>query len=311
MAVQAKKKLYLMLGIIALLLAVYLVASHRGADPDIPELATWSGHVDEIVIGRPAGPVRIYRQDDRWLIGNEAYPADDAAIDRMEKTLKDLTITQLTTRAPHYEHFDLTPDKAIEVKARKGGRIVRSLLIGKKSDKTTHTFVRVGERPEIFKAAGYFDSDFGRPVDALRDHRVVDIKAEEIVSVTIRHKGKTLTFAKERVATAQGGDTKAEPEAWVCREHRDIALHEVKMQNLLKSFNPLKSRGFSAADAKKLTGPLCTVVIAEKSHATELNFYRGEGEHAVLAVSSASPYVFEVAKYIVEGYCKDINEFRR
>ncbi len=310
MAVQAKKKLYLTLGVIALLLVVYLVASHRGADPDIPELATWSGHVDEIVIGRPGGPVRIYRQDDRWLIGSEAFPADDAAIDRMEKALKELTITHLTTRAPHYEQFDLTPDKAIEVKASKGGRIVRSLLFGKKSDKTTHTFVRIGERPEIFKAAGYFDSDFGRPVDALRDHRVVDIKAEEIVSVTIRQKGKSLTFAKERTAT-QGGDTKAAPEAWVCREHRDIALHEVKMQNLLKSFNPLKSRGFSAADAKKLAGPLCTVVIAGKARATELNFYKGEGGHTVLAVSSASPYVFEVAKYIMEGYCKDINEFRR
>ncbi len=310
MALQAKRKLYLTLGVIALLLAVYLVASHRGADPDIPELAAWSGHVDEIVIGRPAGPVRIYRQDDRWLIGNEAYPADDAVVDRMEKSLKDLTITQLTTRAPHYEQFGLTPDRAIEVKARKGGRVVRSLLIGKKSDKTTHTFVRLGDRPEIFKAAGYFDADFGRTVDALRDHRVVDIKAEDVVSVTIRQKGKALTFAKERQAP-QGGDAKAAPEAWVCREHRDIALHEVKMQNLLKSFNPLKSRGFSAVDAKKLASPLCTVVIAEKSHATELNFYRGEGEHTVLAVSSASPYVFEVAKYIVEGYCKDINEFRR
>jgi len=312
-----KKNLIITLGVIALLLFLYYASSYRGGNPDIPELEEWSGSADEITISRNSGKIRLYRKEGMWRINREGFPADAGIVEKMEKKLLELQITDLSSRRPHYERFGLTPENTIAVVVKKDGAVVRNILIGNKSSKTSHTFIRVGDRPEIFKASGVLRSQFGKSVEGYRDKNILNITPENIVSVEIRYRNTALTFARESAAPKKegapsGGNGNAPGGGKiVCLEHPDIELHTVKMANLMKSFNPLQAQSFPDVSADSIGKSLCTVTVKTKKKPVALNFYKGATRYSYFCTSSESPYIFNVASYTAEKYMKGIQDFKR
>lgn len=307
---KAGRRLWYSLGVVAMLAIVYAIVSRTGAPSDIPELARWTDGADEIIIAKSGASVRLFRSGEGWRVGDEGFPADPEAAGAMEKKLLDLSITQMVSRMPHYEQYNLTPEKGIEVAARRAGRDLRRIVIGRQSGKSTHTYIRLDGRPEIFKASGTLSYDFDKIAESLRDRAVINIAADDITGISLRRGKSALTFVKEAAAPGgKGAKDGAAGQRWVCAEHRGVELHEVKMETLVKSFGPLKARGFPSVDPRSLKNPLCTVSVSAKGGVTGLKLYQGDSEYGYYCVSTASPYVYDVAKYLVEQYFKDIKGF--
>ncbi len=307
---RANRRLWYSLGVVILLAVVYAIVSRTGGPSDIPELARWTDGADEIVIAKSGVSVRMFRDGGGWRVGDEGFPADPEAAGAMEKKLLDLSITQMVSRMPHYEQYNLMPEKGVEVAARRAGRDLRRIVIGRQSGKSTHTYIRLDGRPEIFKASGTLSYDFDKTVESLRDRAIVNIAADDITGISLRRGKSALTFVKE-AATSDGKGAKdgAAAQRWVCAEHRGVALHDVKMETLVKSFGPLKARGFPSVDPRSLKNPLCAVTVTTKGGVTELKFYPGDSEYGYYCTTSISRYVYDVARYLVEQYFKDIKGF--
>jgi hypothetical protein len=317
MKTSGRNSLFITLGIIAALLVLYFVSAYQGGNPEIPELEQWNGNADEITIARNGETIRLYRKEGMWRINREGFPADSESVQKMEKKLHDLEITDLTSRRPHYERFGLTPENSISVVVKKDGAEVRKILIGNKSAKTSHTFIRVGDRPEVFKAAGVLRTQFGNSAEGYRDKNILNAAPKSIVSVEIKFNNNKYTFMRDTAVTGKNGKKTAEKSGApaggkiICLEYRDVELHEVKMANLMKSFNPLQTQSFPEVAAGSIGKSLCTVTVKTEKKSVALNFYKGATAYSYYCTSSDAPYVFSVASYTAERYMKDIQDFKR
>ncbi len=311
---KANRKLIIPLGIILLLGILYFLTSLRDRSADLPELKKWSGEADEITIARPGDSLRIYRKEGRWVIGDQAYPADDKIVGTLLEKLKNLQITELSSTRPYYEKFDLTSEKALPVTVKQGGRVLRDLLIGKRSETTSHTFIQLKGRAEVYKVSGLQREDCDKGLNEWRDKSIINVPAKNISSLQILHKGKSLTFEKITGVKASPGPApdKAKPEAaerWICREHNNLILDERKTQALIRSFGPMKAFNFADIEAKSLKNAETLIKINAAGKTYEVRIYSKTKGDQYPCTSSELPYIFLLDKFGAERYAKDIKEY--
>ncbi len=318
------RKILYALGVIIALLIVYAIVSVRDRAADLPSLNTWSESADEITITKGDKAIRLHRRDGRWLIGEAGFPADGKTMDAMEAKLRDLAITDITSKKPHYERFDLTPESALRVTAKRGGSVLRDIYIGRKSDKTTHTFIRLVERPEVFKVSGTLSYDFNKKLDELRDKVVFDIKRDDIDSIDILYKGRTTSLTRVKTQPpqepAKAVDPKAkgkapappkQPDKWIFAGRPEKNADVNAVNAVIDSFSPLRVKSYPDMEKAVLVAPLCSVKITALGKTHELSIYRGKDKETFLCTSSAMPYVFDLAKYSAERYFREAKDFEQ
>ncbi len=316
------KKLLISLGVIAVLVFILLLVN-RTQSPDVPAMKPWKGSADEININKGDSRIRIFRDNERWLINDAAYPADRDAVHAMENQLKNLVITDLISDRPQYERYELSPDKAIEVSVKRGAELLRHLYIGKKSSTNRHTYVRIADRPEVYLASSALADDFNKSLDDIRDKEIMKIGKSEIQSVEINYKGRRLTLSKaieeKKPAAAEkdktGSDKKAasveKTEKWICNEFKNIALDENQVGQILTSFDPLKAAAYPAMEKKDLKAPTCSIKIKTNSKTIDLVVYQKLEENRYLGTSSESKYLFSLDGWKAEKYMKSIDDLNQ
>ncbi len=313
-----RKKLLIALGVIVVLMLLYALVSMDRGSGDLPRLQVWSEGADEIILTRSGDTLRIVNRDGRWLLGDAAYPADKSMVTKMEEKMRDLNIAEMISRLPQYERFDLTPEAAIRVTVKRQGQVLRDVYIGKRSSKTSHTFIRLEDRPEIFKASGTLAHDFDKKLDDLRDRVIFDLKADAIESFEIIYRGKSSILArvKEEVKDVKkkekdGKKSPALPDRWVIRGTADLPADLGAVQAVISSFNPLKAQSFAAIDLKDLRNPLCTLRLKSGGRDHELVIFRGSDDTAYSCITKDSPYVFELTKHAAERYFRSAADFKQ
>ena len=317
-----KKKLIVALVVIAALISVYALVSRNDDNRDLPRLQGWSEGADEIILTRGSDTLRIVNRDGRWLLGEAAYPADKSSIEKMEEKMRDLSISEMISRLPHYERFDLTPEAALRVTVKRQGRVLRDVYIGKRSSKTSHTFVRLEDRPEIFKASGTLMPDFDRKMDELRDRVIIDLKADAIESFEIVYRGKSSVLARVKEAKAVSGEdakkkekdgkkSPTPPDKWVIRGMANLPADPGAVNAVISSFNPLKAKSFSGMEAKDLRNPLCTVRVKAGGKDHEIVIFSGKDDGVFPCTTPDSPYVFELTKHAAERYFRSTADFKQ
>lgn len=314
------RKLLIALGAIAVLILVYFIASRGDRAADLPRLEKWTA-ADEIILSRGPATVRIYRKEGRWLIGDAGFPADKGIIDKMEEKLRDLVITDISSEKPHYERFELAPEEALRVTVKAGGAVVRDVYLGKKSSKTSHTFIRLAERPEVFKASGNLKYDFDKKAEDLRDKVVFDVKREDVDSFEITYRGAKTALIRvkapekkedKKPAPPAGGkmpQPPKEPDKWFFASDQSKTVDLNAVNAVIGSFGPLRARSFPEIDAKVLRGPLCTVRVSSAGKTYELAIFQGKEKDIFPCTSPGTPYVFDLQKYAAERYFRQAKDF--
>ena len=306
------KRILISVSVLAVLI-LYIVITRVKWTSDVPDLPAWDGKADEIVINRPGGTtVKIYKKDGKWVVNDEAYPADERVITEIDNQLKNLRLTDLISKKGFYNKFDLTPDKYSEVMVKKGDAIFRKFKFGKKSSTGQHTFIRVDDRPDIYLADGTFDLLLNKSVDDFRNKEILKIKRDSITGLIIDYKGNKFDLSKiaEKKAeentedkTAKKEEKKAPAalqEKWVCKGFESVKLDKTRIESLCASLDPLRASSFLNIPKESLTQNICTVQI--KAEQKNFAFSIFKKDNKFIAAASENPYVFVIENWTAENF---------
>ncbi len=299
------KKIAISISIIGVLL-LYLIASNIRRSGGVPDLPKLEGSADEIIVTGGSGVVTLVKKDGRWTTGESGFPADAKKVGDIEKLFGDIRITDLISSKGYYARYDLTPDKYGEVIIKSKGVVVRKFKIGKKSPTNRHTFIRIGDQPEVYLAEGTFDPVMNKTVDDFREREMLKIAPDTVSELTVEHRGMTFAFYRAAGNTTPDGkkaDSKAKPAAWgswSCRGYEGVRLDEARVNALVSALNPLRAASFPDMQNEPMPPKMCTVKVKAREREAVLTVHR-KGD-AYIATTSESPYVFGVEKWSVEKF---------
>ncbi len=304
------KKFLISLGIIALCALVLVINSYRSSS--VPSLKAWTGAADEILVTREGKTVSLVLKEGKWLMGEKAFPADPEAMTQIENKLKNLKLSELITSTPHYERYDLAGERAVTVQAKSGGKTLREVTLGKKSSTMRHTYVRLGEAPEVYLASGSFD-ELTKPADDLRDKTIMKVSKGAIESFEVVNKGirtrvvkqveeqKEESAAKDPAAPEGPAQEKTKKvEKWTFADNPAARVDEGKLGQVLAAIDPLKAMAFIEQDVRGLA-PQCTLSVRAFGKDMRLDIYRKLDDGRYLCGSSESPYAFALDSWKVEN----------
>jgi hypothetical protein len=304
------RKTLISLGVIALLLSAVII-QRTVHFSSVPTVKPWDGAADEITIKKGAADeVRIAKKGEKWIVGAEEFPAESSIVDGMERKLKELSFSDLVTKKEFYERFDLSDDRAIRVTVRKKGKILRELLIGKKSTAGESAYVKFPNEKEVYLAGGNLAFEFDRTVDALRSKSLLSATIDTIESISVKYKGDSYTLAHESApAPAESRDKKTpvpSPEMkWVLKGS-PVEADQNKAREFASEFANITAQSFiPEADVKKKTGtPQCEITVKAAGKETSLRIYAKEGKDCYICYSSENPYYVLVGAWKAEKLLK-------
>ena len=306
------KKEYIILGAVILALGTYLFLNQQDRiHYDLPETEGLdTAAITRIEMTKAGETVTLTRHDSQWRLAPGDYPADQAQVDRMLKSVAELTITALVSETQSYARYDLDADRQIVVKAFEGDQLVRRFAVGKAASTFRHTHILLGEDKNVYHAAGSFRWEFDKPVDELRDKKVLEFDRRAVTEIAIEADDKRLVITKQEPAPAEAkpeedqSDTAdaqepAPADRWVSAEGQEIDAAEV--EQFLSALSPLKCSGFMETDQKdSLTAPRYRLQIKGAAAKTLEVFAPAEGGGPDYAgLSSDSPYPFKLAEFDV------------
>ena len=330
------RKLLVSLFIIMLLSSILIVKRYWKSS-DVPELPAWSDSADEIMIRKKDGLLSFTQKEGRWLM-KEGYRADSVAVGKMLKAMKELQLIDLISSKGQYSAYDLDAEKAVRVTVKKSGAVLRDVLIGKKSSTGRQTYLKLGDRPEVFLASGAIIGDFNKPAGDYRDKVIFKIARSGIEYFTIAGRGGRFTLEQKAPEAKPADDAKKavkkddakkaaedkkdeeipgeeENESqkgvkWVSRDKAGAELDQAKVNMLASSFNPLRASAFPDVKKEGFRNPLCTVTIRAYKRDIVLSVFEQSKENKdYFCTSSESDHVFTLSKETVDRYLKGMQEY--
>lgn len=293
-------------GIVGLLALIILVQNIKFGS-DIPRLKQWVEPADSIEVKSKDYSMRLYMKDGAWFVNDAAYPADENSAGNLEMKVRDIRLTDLVSEEKSYDRYELTDEKAVTVTVKKGGAVLRTLVIGKAGGKNSHAFVRIDDRPEIYLAAGVQREDFTPATDSIRDKRIFDLKGKEVESFTLSSGGRTWSFYKKTVTpdkTGKGstdtGDTKPDT-SWYCKGYDSAPLDDGAVSTILHIFSPLRAVSYPDNKKQSELGRLyASAVIKSGGVDYDLKVFSGKDKEYNYALSSKSQYIFTIGDWQTE-----------
>jgi hypothetical protein len=191
------KKEYLILAVIIVLLGGYLFLRYTDlARYEMPALETASAEsITRVALTSYGETVELIRTDNGWQIGDHAYPADPSKAKEILSVLEGLKLSALVSESGAYSTYDLTDGQKIGVQAWAGDRRVRNFAVGKTAATYRHTFVRIGDDPNVYHAEGNFRKSFDHRIDDLRDKTALSFTTAEITGIDILSDGNFLSLS--------------------------------------------------------------------------------------------------------------------
>ena len=111
------KKEFAILFFIMAVLAFYIF-SEKGDKThyELPAVSgIQTGDVTKITVRRQGSEITLIREGDKWLVGENRYPADTAIVDAMLKDISELELTALASESKNYTIYELDEKKKISI----------------------------------------------------------------------------------------------------------------------------------------------------------------------------------------------------
>jgi len=275
------KNTKIILGVIAVL-ALIIIIQRNVKFSSVPSLKKWDVSADEIIIkNKAAAEFKVIKKDGKWFVGEQSFPADNEIASSLEKKMNDLSFSEMVTSKEFYERFDLTADTAIRVIVKRNGKVIRDILLGKKSA-GEQSYVKFPDKPEVYLAPGNLTGDFDKTVDALRDRVLLSAAQDAIESFSI--KGK-FTVEKKAEKPVEQKDVKASPAPaapavvkWIIKESGKEA-DASKLADMLGELVTMRAISYPEENTIKgaiASGIQCEIIVKAKGKETTLTIYGKE-----------------------------------
>lgn len=300
-------KEYLVLGgvIVALVLVLVLVnLSKSCTGQTLPKIAQIKkDDITKIVFTSSAqGELTVEKdKEGKWRMIPQQYPVDKNSIDSMVANVSDITINGLISDKKTYDRYNLDDANKISVSAFAGDKLARQYDVGKTSDTSSFTFIKLADNPNIYSAKGNIRAVFDKKVDDMRDKMVMNFARETITAFILETGGKTYTIRQELnkidpAATPEAG-AKA-PAVWKT-DLSDKPVSDTVINELFDGMMNLTCDSFVEGKTKQelSSQPFHYRVTARGAKDYVVTYVDSGVDNQYTGFSSESDYPFKVASW--------------
>ena len=315
------KKTLIILGVIAALGAA-IVLQRTVHFSSVPSVKPWSGVADEIVIKKGSSPeIRLSKKEGVWSVGAENYPAEASIVESMIKKLDEFTLIDLVTKKEFYERFDLSDDRASRVTVKGGGKVLRDILIGKKSGTGDSSYVKFPDKKEVYLAGGNLSFELGKDVEGFRARTILKCPIESMESITVKNGAQTFTVVRTAGAVNAASEKEkpkdpktpapAAPDTWTLAGS-SAEINQAKVRDFAGEFGNVPAQSFvPAADvAKKAGTPTYEITIKSGGKDIVFKIFGKEGTDGYICYSSENPWHAVVSKFKADNLMKTLKDFQ-
>ncbi len=232
---KGKKELAILFFIIAVL--VYYIFSEKSEKthyelPDVEKII--KDDISKLNIRKKDSEIALIKENDRWLISEKKYPADNTLVDKMLEDITGLKLTALASESKKYAIYELDKKDRIQVEAYKGDSLLRKMSIGKPASSYRHTFVMLDDDHRVFHSEGNIKSDFDKTISELRDKKVMAFQ-DDITELTLKKDKEEITIlrgvAPVPVEVTKKGEEEQKPQEagpkWTTVDGKAVKENEV------------------------------------------------------------------------------------
>ena len=333
MALSTENKLYISLGVLAVLGgALFLVNKKDAAEAEsytqsgqaasLPKIELSDDDVkkiDKINITKPASgdagapiDVELTKTGEDWKLTKPVNAAaNQPNVKSLLDNLKSLKVTELIDSSKaNYAKFELSDDKALHAVFSKGNGVALDVYFGESGGRGQMT--RIGGKDGIYASKGYSSYLYARDVKGWRDMTLLKFEDTDVTNVTIENEHGTFTFAYDKGKTTKqefkpAKDGSAEP-------IKDY--DESKLVDMLRAYKGLNADNF--ADASKtdadvgLDKPTATVTISFKDGAKRVITYGASSEGAShWAKVSGNDQIWSISSWAAEWASAEPKKFQK
>jgi len=298
-----KTRKIILLSAIVLLCGVYMLQIVFGGRDSV-RILKLADKIDAIVItaGTNASPFTISKDGDKWVLGDKKYPADSSLVEGMVAALGEIKTLGTVSSSSDYERYGLDENARLTVTASKGGKVLRTVVVGKNATTAQQCYVLLDGGKSVQLVSGNFKETFGKDLTTLRNRVIWSIPAEGITRVDVASSGVPV-FALAKEGT---------PAAWVVatpEAAKNFALDADKASQWALLFASVTADSFAPDGTAVNEKPFETFTVTGAGKTVTFNLLVKEGDARFLCLSSESPYPFYLSAAIGEKFIKTYKDF--
>jgi len=259
------KKEFIILAVVLVALIAYLIingTSTGKVNYKLPKLVKIkSKEIDKIDFATASEKITLVfdTKADIWRISPQNYPAEKGTVDSMLKEIEELEVTELISDKKVYEKYDLDVNNRITVMAFKEDKKLRGFDVGKATDTSNHTFIKLTDDANVYNVKSNLRTLFTKTVADLRDKNVMTANKDAIQQISITYKGETTVINKTVLPKEKETDT--EKTEWNIAG-TDKKADQTQVEEILNTVSSLQCDSFIPEDQLvDFSTPYCTVVL--------------------------------------------------
>jgi len=332
MALSTENKLYISLGVLAVLGGAFFLENKKekaeaesytlsGQAANLPKIELSDDElkkVDKITLTKPAGdagaPVEIElsKSGEDWKLTKPVSAnANQANVKSLLDNLKSLKTTELIDSGKaNYAKYGVSDDKALHAVFNKGSAVALDLYFGESGGRGQMT--RIGGKDGVYATKGYSSYLYARDAKGWRDMAILKFEDPDVTSVSITNEHGSFSFNYDKGKTTKSEFKKGKDGAAEPIKNYD----ETKLVDLLRAYKALNADNF--ADKGKteadtgLDKPVATIVFTLKDGAKREVRYGGTSEGSShWAKVTGSDDIWSVSSWAYEWASADEKKFQK
>ncbi|HLK48134.1 MAG TPA: DUF4340 domain-containing protein [Bryobacteraceae bacterium] len=273
----------------------------KSTDTTTKILSIPSDQFQEIRLKKPAETIDVTGGPGKWrLTQPEALPADPDTVGSLITTLGGLNADAVVED----KASDLTPyglkEPALDVQIVKKDGKTDDLMIGDETPTGSGNYAKLANDPRVFTIATYNKNAIDKPLNDLRDKRLLTFDSAKLTRVELDAKGMPIEFGKN-----SGGDWQIlKPKPW----RADGSQVDTLVNNLKDARMDLTGDTKAAATDFASGAKVATATVTDSSGNQTLEI-RKKGDN-YYAKSSAVAGIFKVSADTGKNFDKGLDDFR-
>jgi hypothetical protein len=272
------------------------------APPKIISLS--EAEVTKLVLKRRgAADTVVERPSGKWQItAPMPYTADQDAVNQLVTASSNITSDRVVEdKAAKLSPYGLeSPNVEVDITS-KGGKISK-LKIGDDTPTNSGSYAMLEGDPRVFTVASYVKTGIDKPLNDLRDKRLVTFEQDKLSRVELIAKKQDVEFGRDK-------------DQWQIVKPKPLRADGLQVDELLRKLKDAKmDLALSADDAKKAAAafaagtPVATVKLTDPSGTQQIEIRKNKDDY--YAKSSLAPGVFKATPELGAGVDKALDDFR-
>jgi len=172
-------------------------SASKSADTTVKILSIPTDQFQEIRIKNPAQTIDLKRDSGKWqMVEPQPLPADPDTVGGMISTLSALNADKVVEdKASDLASYGLK-DPSLDVQVVKKDGKTDDLLIGDDTPTGSGSYAKLANDPRVFTIASFNKTSIDKPVNDLRDKRLLTFDSGKLTRVQLETKGPALEFGK-------------------------------------------------------------------------------------------------------------------